>query len=303
MELALLEDFLELARELNFSRAAANRNMTQPAFSRRIRTLEDAVQTPLVTRTTRQVALTPAGIAFQPRAATMVRLLADARAEILEIAGRAERSLNLAATHALSYTFIPRWLMGIADPAEFGALNMVSDTQRQCLHLIQRAEANFFICHRGQSSLPVLPERQFRSQVIGRDLLAPLCAPDQKGQPRWRIGDAAAPVIAYGPASGLHAIIEAHWSTHGRPDMAPAMSSVLAATNMEMAKAGQGIAFLPLSLAEADLQAGRLIRAGAPVDDIPVEIAIYRPRSRLSPHCEAFWRKITQRADIDAKPA
>lgn len=48
MDLALLEDFLELAREMNFSRAAENRNLTQPAFSRRIRTLESAIQTPLL---------------------------------------------------------------------------------------------------------------------------------------------------------------------------------------------------------------------------------------------------------------
>ncbi len=73
MDLALLEDFLELARELNFSRAAEKRNMTQPAFSRRIRTLESAIQTPLIQRTTRHVSLTPAGKAFHPRAEAVVR--------------------------------------------------------------------------------------------------------------------------------------------------------------------------------------------------------------------------------------
>lgn len=143
MELGLLEDFLELARELNFSRAAEKRNMTQPAFSRRIRSLEDAIQTPLISRTTRQVTLTPAGVAFQPRAAAVVRLLADARTEALEAAGRAHRSLNLVATHALSYTFIPRWLMQVVDPTDIGTLNMVSDTQRQCLLLMQKGEASF----------------------------------------------------------------------------------------------------------------------------------------------------------------
>ena len=73
MDTTLLDDFLELARELNFSRAAENRNMTQPAFSRRIKSLEEAIQTPLIARTTRQVALTAAGKAFQPRAEALVR--------------------------------------------------------------------------------------------------------------------------------------------------------------------------------------------------------------------------------------
>lgn len=295
MELGLLEDFLELARELNFSRAAEKRNMTQPAFSRRIRALEDAVQVPLVIRTTRQVALTPAGAAFQPRAAAMVRLLADARVEALEAAGHARRSLNLAATHALSYTFIPRWLMQVADATEFGALNMISDTQRQCMLVMQRGEASFFICHKGRANPNKPADRQFRHHPIGSDHLIPLCAPGEDGRPIWRLDQAVKkiPYIAYGPASGLHGILEEHWTTYSRPNIEQVMSSVLAATNLEMAKEGQGVAFLPMSLAENDLRNGNLVRAGGEAHDVPVEIVIYRPRSRMSPHYESFWQKIT----------
>ncbi|WP_417720165.1 LysR family transcriptional regulator [Salipiger sp.] len=294
MDLALLEDFLELARELNFSRAAEKRNMTQPAFSRRIRALEDAMRTPLVLRTTRQVALTPAGKAFQPRAAAIARALADAQREALEAAGRTQRSLNLAATHALSYTFVPRWLMHVAGPAEVGTLNMVSDTHRQCVDLVQRGEASFFISHRGPDTPQDLSERQFRHHVIGNDRLVPVSAPDAAGRPRWRLAtdDGPAPYIGYGAASGLHAILESHWVLHGRPDLRQVMSSVLAATNLEMAKEGQGIAYLPGSLAERDLDRGRLVPAGDASHHVPVQVVIYRPRSRLSAHCEAFWQKV-----------
>ena len=37
----LLEDFLSLCRHRSFSHAAQERNVTQPAFSRRIRALEE----------------------------------------------------------------------------------------------------------------------------------------------------------------------------------------------------------------------------------------------------------------------
>ena len=40
MELKWLEDFVSLAETLNFSRSADERSVTQPAFSRRIRSLE-----------------------------------------------------------------------------------------------------------------------------------------------------------------------------------------------------------------------------------------------------------------------
>ncbi|HWU74121.1 MAG TPA: LysR family transcriptional regulator, partial [Sphingomonas sp.] len=51
MELAWLEDFIALSETGNFSRAAELRHVTQPAFSRRIRALEDWVGTPLFERT------------------------------------------------------------------------------------------------------------------------------------------------------------------------------------------------------------------------------------------------------------
>ncbi len=41
MNLSWLDDFLALAASGNFSRAAEERHMTQPAFSRRIRALEE----------------------------------------------------------------------------------------------------------------------------------------------------------------------------------------------------------------------------------------------------------------------
>lgn len=67
-ELKYIRAFLTLAEELHFSRAAARQNLTQPAFSRRIRDLEKALGTPLVKRTTRHVALTDAGQAFLSQA-------------------------------------------------------------------------------------------------------------------------------------------------------------------------------------------------------------------------------------------
>lgn len=63
-ELRHVRAFLCLAEELHFNRAAERLFMTQPALSRTIQALEQAVGVPLLTRTTRSVALTDAGKAF-----------------------------------------------------------------------------------------------------------------------------------------------------------------------------------------------------------------------------------------------
>nr|WP_325247937.1 LysR family transcriptional regulator [Amylibacter sp.] len=296
MDLYLLEDFLELARTLNFSRAAEARNMTQPAFSRRIKNLESAIETPLVFRTSRSVVLTPAGQAFQPRALALVRQFSEAKTEARAAAETAGLGLSLASTHALSYSFVPRWLMRISGPEQLGTLNMVSDTHRQCTRLMARGDASFFVCYNDISGQSSLPERQFKFHVIGHDRLAPLCAPDALGQPLWPVDGAQTPVplIGYGAASGLSTILQAHWDKAGGPEFEPRMSSVLAATNLEMAKQGQGVAYLPLHLARDELAAGRLVRVGGVSFDVPVQIVIYRPRTRLSPHSEKFWQQVCE---------
>lgn len=294
MDSELLEDFLELARELSFSRAAEMRSMTQPAFSRRIRALEETVGTALVHRTSRAVRLTPAGKTFQPHAATILRLITDAQAEALAAAGRAELTLNLAATHALSHRFVPGWLMHVAGPAGIGALSMVSDTQQQLAGQMLRGAADFLVCY-GSSQMDIsgLPPRHYRSHAIGRDLLVPLCARAADGSPLWSLDDALhdIPWITYGSASGLHHILEAAWKLQPQPRLEPRMSSVLATTNMEMARQGLGVSWLPLSLAGDLLANGSLVRAGGHRHDVPVNIVLYRPRARLSPHAEGFWQR------------
>ncbi|WP_395108871.1 LysR family transcriptional regulator [Actinomadura sp. SCN-SB] len=60
--------FVAAAEELHFGQAAERLSLTQQALSKRIRRLENALVTPLFTRTTRRVELTAAGRRFLPLA-------------------------------------------------------------------------------------------------------------------------------------------------------------------------------------------------------------------------------------------
>src|SRR4029078_11776324 len=83
MELIWLEDYLALSETLNFSRAAEARHITQPAFSRRIRALENWIGAELFIRTTHGVALTPAGEHFHNQAEVLTRALHQRGADTL----------------------------------------------------------------------------------------------------------------------------------------------------------------------------------------------------------------------------
>jgi len=72
VELRRLKYFVELARELNFSRAAQRLNITQPPLSRQIQQLETELGLKLFIRNKRSVYLTDAGRALLPEAQSLV---------------------------------------------------------------------------------------------------------------------------------------------------------------------------------------------------------------------------------------
>ena len=69
-----LKVFLTLAETLNFASAARRLHLSQPALSLSLKKLEQEVGGALLSRTTRQVRLTPEGETLLPRAR---QLLAD----------------------------------------------------------------------------------------------------------------------------------------------------------------------------------------------------------------------------------
>ena len=68
MNLTWLDDFLALASTGNFSRAAEERHMTQPAFSRRIRALEEWLGVVLFDRSSQPAVLRRSGCCTAPSA-------------------------------------------------------------------------------------------------------------------------------------------------------------------------------------------------------------------------------------------
>ena len=86
MQSKWLEDFLLLAQERSFTRAAELRHVTHPAFGRRIRALEEWAGTPLIEAGGGPVRLTAAGEAFRDTAEQMVRTLAQSHDELQAVA-------------------------------------------------------------------------------------------------------------------------------------------------------------------------------------------------------------------------
>src|ERR1700754_2584074 len=210
MEFIWLEDFVALAETGSFSRAAESRHVTQPAFSRRVRALEDWIGAPLFERGPHGVTLTATGEQFRTGADELIRRVNQLRRESREAGDKEAAALRFAATHALSFTFFPQWMRDMESHVALGPVRLISDSMQACEELMLHGEAQFLLCHH-HAAAPSRFGAQFRSAVVGQDALAPFAAPDADGAPLWSLTDSAdeAPYLAYSDESGLGRIIEA----------------------------------------------------------------------------------------------
>jgi len=294
VELIWLEDFVALAKTGNFSRAAELRHVSQPAFSRRIRALEDWLGVDLFERGTQGVTLTPVGEQFRSGAEEVVRRIRQLCSETREAGSKEAKTLYFAATHVLSFTFFPEWIRSLYSDDTLGTIKLISDSMQACESLMLQGLAQFLLCHHHAAVPSRFAPTQFQSVEVGEDSLVLLCAPDSGGLPRWRFPNAerSTPYLAYSDESGLGRIIAATQTRETMALLKTVVTSRLAAALLSMVRSGQGVAWLPLSLAEQDVRDGRLVRAAGKDCDIRIGIRIFRPCTPLSGNAEKFWTRL-----------
>jgi len=294
MNLIWLEDFLALAASGNFSRAAEDRNSSQPAFSRRIRALEEWLGVELFDRSSQPARLTEAGRwlieVAQETLERVARLPGDAR----KVAQMRADTLRIAATHALSFTFLPHWLHSRAAAAP---VQLMSDSLARCEAMMLQSKVQFLLCHAHPQMADPLAQSHFDSVRVGSDVLVLAAQADARGQPRIPLlgHPEPVPLLDYSEDSGLGRIL--HHVIGRRLAAVPrrtVFTAPLASALRSMVLEGRGIGWLPLSLVQEDLQQGRLARAADTDWDVPVDIRLYRDRQPLAEAAEAFWALATQ---------
>lgn len=109
-----LRTFLTVAEELHFARAARRLGTTQSAVSQQIQRLEELFGTPLLVRTSRSVALTPAGHALAGEAAELLVRLEGVARTVRAIADGRSGTVTLGAQGGALITVVPPALSRLA---------------------------------------------------------------------------------------------------------------------------------------------------------------------------------------------
>ncbi len=290
METKWLEDFVSLAETHSFSRSAELRHVTQPAFSRRIQSLEAWLGTDLIDRTSYPTRLTHAGDIFFEQAIAMLGQINNARALLRGKRSTTQMTIDFAVPHTLSLTYVPKWLSELE--TDFGELHtrLLALNVHDAVMTLVEGGCDLVMCYHHPRQPLLLDPAQYDMISMGSEALRAYARCDKSGAPHFRLPGTAAeplPFLTYANNAYLGRMVDVilsdariplHFDKCYETDMAEGLKM--------MALEGRGVAFLPESAVTREVKQRLLARAdgGEKNWEVEMEIRLYRERpSALRP--------------------
>ena len=283
METRWLEDFVSLAETRSFSRSAQLRHVTQPAFSRRIQSLEAWAGVDLVDRSSYPTTLTPAGQTLYAQALELLQSLQNTRAMLRGHDAGGQDFIEFAVPHTLAFTFFPTWLAGLR--ANFGQVKsrlIALNVHDAAMRLVEGG-CDLLIAYHHPSQPLQLDTGRYDMVVLGEELLAPYAKPGPDGTALFQLPghvNRPLPYLGYAPGAYLGAVTDWMLKQADTPIHLDRVYETDMAEGLKvMAIEGHGVAFLPSSAVRKELQSGLLVPAhgdGPLLPALSMQVRAYR---------------------------
>jgi DNA-binding transcriptional LysR family regulator len=301
IELRLWRQFVAVAEELHFSRAALRLNMTQPPLTQAIAQLEAALGLRLFDRTKRSVQLTAAGAALVPEVRDLL-----ARASALPAFARASADgetgrLRLAFVSTVGFDLLPRWVRAFREQHPKVQLELIEATGDVQLEAFERGEidAGFILHSPGFAPLGLACQR------IAQDPLV-VAVPEQSAlaaRSTLTLTDLFEQPLVIFPRRILPSLYDAIFAMYHAAGQLPtvAQEAIQMQTIVNLVSAGLGVAWVPQSVRQfqrpgvvyRSVSAG--ISPGSAQREVPgCETSLVWSRASANPVLERFVAFIGQ---------
>ena len=142
MELYQLTYFVEIARQQNFTRAAARLNMAQPALSLQMRNLERELGAELFIRGRRQTNLTAAGKAFLPKAEALLAQAEAAKLVVSDVVRLRAGKLVIATIPSVSASWLPQVIQSFKKQHPGIEMQLIEDSSEGVGEIVESGRAD-----------------------------------------------------------------------------------------------------------------------------------------------------------------
>lgn len=275
MDLNIFDDVLVLLEEGNMSRAALRRNITQPAFSRRIQSFEIWLGRPIVKRTANRVEIEPALLENTAELQALAGHIQAFRQRIARYEpGRS--TVTVAAQHSLIVSIFPDFAAGAREEHQGVDFRLRAANHNDCISLFLSGEASLLMCYEREGGDPMPFDDSIIRATWGRDRLVPVVG----GPLRFTLSPKGippsdTPMIRYPKGSFFAEMLAGASTSYSNHNGTTFAESAFTVGLKEMALMGFAQAWLPMSLVYSEVQSGALIVCNGDTETLPLRISLF----------------------------
>jgi DNA-binding transcriptional LysR family regulator len=292
MQLQDLHSFVVVAEERSFSKAARRLHRTQPAVSQAIRRLEDALGDRLFDRSSKNGALTEAGMLLREHAQRLLRLASEAQAAVRELQEVRRGRVIIGANEAAVHSVLP-YVRDYAAAHPHVAVDVRRVPSRKIAGELQDRAIDFGV-------LTFQPaESGLQSLALGGDELVLLTHPEHPLASRKSVGIeeiGRQVIIAHNdPSPARERVLRVSERKHASLNIQislPSLDGIKRAVEM-----GVGVAVLPRRCALTEIGRGDLVAVRIPeLSARRVVRFVFRKPGDLSHAASAFLQLVRERS-------
>lgn len=298
ISLRQLQVFDAVARRMNYTRAAEELHLSQPAVSMQVRQLEEEIGLPLFERLGKRIALTEAGRELQHYSLAIDRSLREMKEVLDSLKGVSRGCLQIAVASTINY-FAPRLLAVFQQRYPGIGLHLDVTNRETLMHLLETNTVDLVLMGIPPQDLDVESEVFMDNPLV---VIAPPEHPlaDLRQIPTARL--ASEIFVMREPGSGTRQAMERCFGEQGLT-IRHGMQMTRNEAVKQAVRSGLGLSVVSLHTIELELETRRLVTldvTGFP--DIRHWHLVYRRGKRLSPAARAFREFVIAEAAIIAAP-
>ncbi|MEL0585259.1 MAG: LysR family transcriptional regulator [Candidatus Thiodiazotropha sp. (ex. Lucinoma kazani)] len=276
--------FTTVARHLNYTRAAQELHLSQPAVSMQVKQLEESVGLPLFEHAGKKIQLTEVGREMSQYVRTIFQTFEEMEEVLDAMKGLDTGHLNIAVASTVNY-FAPRLLAAFSRQYPGIDLSLDVTNRERLMGLLKNNEIDIVLMGLPPEDIELVYEPFMDNPLV---VIAPPGHPLQHERriPVQRLADEV--FIMREAGSGTRLAMERYF----------AKQSIVISTGMQMTRneaikqavrAGMGLGVVSSHTIELELETGRLVILD--IEDFPIQrhwYMVYRKNKRLSPAAKAF---------------
>lgn len=277
MDVQWLDDVLVLLEEGNMTRAAARRNITQPAFSRRIRNFEDWLGMAVLDRQSNAIKISPALVGSEAEIRALLARLKDLKDSIRHF-DPGSSTVSISAQHAPIFSSFPAMTRHANQRYPGLKFRLRAGNLRDCVTMFLRGDTSVLLCYESPMARPMPFDETIRRVVWGDDFLIPVIGVGLRSDLHE---DGTVPLdtaaIVYPQSSYFGEVLHRSGRAFATQTLSenPVCETALSTGIKELVLNGMGVGWLPVGMCHKEVESGAMISLAHQLGQEPLEIALY----------------------------